>query len=123
MAEKMTGQCLCGASTFDFIKQPKFAIQCHCRDCQQISGGGHLPQVAVPSEKFVAHGKVKTYETVSDAGNTVGISFCGACGCSLFKATSKMPDVKFLCAGALDEDLVAEPFQRVLEDCQRVWDN
>ncbi|MEO9896206.1 MAG: GFA family protein [Paracoccaceae bacterium] len=118
----MTGRCLCGASTYEFINQPKFAIQCHCRDCQQISGGGHLPQIAVPSDGFAAHGNVKTYETVSDAGNSVEISFCSECGSPLFKSTSKMPDVKFLCAGSLETDLIAEPFQRVFEDCQRPWD-
>ena len=42
-----SGGCLCGASRFAFEGAPKFAIQCFCRDCQHVSGGGHLPQMAV----------------------------------------------------------------------------
>ncbi|RLJ41332.1 hypothetical protein BCF46_3124 [Litoreibacter meonggei] len=118
----VSGRCLCGASRYEFSNDVKFAIRCYCRDCQQISGGGHLPQIAVPSEAFSPRGNVKTYQTKSDAGNTVEVSFCGDCGSPLYKATSKMPDVKFLCAGSLAVDLVDEPFQKVFEDCRRVWD-
>jgi hypothetical protein len=67
-------------------------------------------------------GKIKTYQTESAAGNTVETSFCGECGSPLFKTTSKMPDVKFLTAGSLAEDLVDKPFQKVFEECRRVWD-
>ncbi|WP_394356717.1 GFA family protein [Sedimentitalea todarodis] len=100
----------------------KFAIQCYCRDCQQISGGGHLPQIAVPTDQFAAEGKLRTYQTNSESGNVVEVAFCGECGSPLFKSTSKMPDVRFLCAGSLDDDLVNEPFQRVYEESRRVWD-
>ena len=122
MTSSAKGTCLCGASSFTCTPDVKFAIQCHCRDCQHISGGGHLPQIAVPAEAFQTTGPITTYQTTSDAGNTVDIAFCSTCGSPLFKATSKMPDVKFLCAGALDEDLLAEPFHKVFEDCRRVWD-
>lgn len=122
MSSIVTGSCLCGASGYKFVGEVKLAIQCYCRDCQQISGGGHLPQIAVPSDEFVSQGKIKAYQTKSDAGNTVEVWFCGECGSPLFKSTSKMTDVKFLCAGSLAEDLVAKPFQKVFEGCRRIWD-
>lgn len=122
MSAIVKGKCLCGGSEYNFVGEVKFAIQCYCRDCQQISGGGHLPQLAVPSDQFVPLGKIKTYRTKSEAGNTVEVSFCGECGSPMFKSTSKIPDVRFLCAGSLAEDLVDTPFQKVFEDCRRVWD-
>lgn len=117
------GGCLCGASGFKAIAEVKFAIQCHCRDCQHISGGGNLPQIAVPSDNFEKQGLVEVYETMSDAGNTVKIAFCRRCGSPLYKSTSKMAETIFVCAGSLDEDLVKEPFHKVFEDCRRVWDS
>ena len=122
MSDVIKGNCLCGASRLEAVAHVKFAIQCHCRDCQHISGGGHLPQIAVPSEGFVSRGKVKVFRSSSDAGNTVSLSFCADCGSPLFKSTSKMTDTVFLCAGSLEEDLVRDPFQKVFEDCRRIWD-
>ena len=121
MSKFVQGSCLCGASGFKASAEVKFAIQCHCRDCQHISGGGNLPQVAVPSDDFESRGMTKVYETKSDSGNAVKISFCGTCGSPLYKSTSKMTDTVFLCAGSLEEDLVKEHFQSVFDDCRRVW--
>lgn len=122
MTSSVQGRCLCGHSSYKFIGEVKFAIQCYCRDCQQISGGGHLPQIAVPADQFAAAGQIKSYKMNSDSGNAVEISFCGECGSPLFKSTSKMPEVRFLCAGSLTEDLFKEPLQRVFEESRRIWD-
>ncbi len=122
MNSSVQGRCLCGDSSYNFIGEVKFAIKCYCRDCQQISGGGHLPQIVVPADQFAAVGKIKSYQAKSSSGNVVEVSFCKECGSPLFKSTSKMPDVKFLCAGSLADDLVDVPFQRVFEDSRRVWD-
>ena len=122
MSEVIKGYCLCGASGLEAVANAKFAIQCHCRDCQHISGGGHLPQIAVPFEGFVSWGQVKVYRSTSEAGNIVSLAFCAECGSPLFKSTSKMTDIVFLCAGPLEEDPVREPFQKVFEDCRRIWD-
>lgn len=122
MGTSAQGRCLCGASRYSFVGEVKFALQCHCRDCQYISGGGHLPQIAVPADQFEASGKIKSHEVTSDAGNLVSVSFCEVCGSPLFKTTSKMPDVRFLCAGSLNEDLVTEPLSKVFEQSRRPWD-
>ncbi|MBT8425793.1 MAG: GFA family protein, partial [Silicimonas sp.] len=68
MQPKMRGRCRCGESEYTFVASVKFAIQCYCRDCQQISGAGHLPQIAVSAGEFEVLGKIKTYQSESDAG-------------------------------------------------------
>lgn len=118
----MHGSCLCGETRYEFAGEAKFAIQCYCTDCQHISGAGHLPQVAVSADGFRTTGDLKTYSTQSDAGNRLELSFCGTCGSPLFKTTSKMPDVRFLCAGSMADDVVQDPFNKVFEDSRRVWD-
>lgn len=123
MKSSVQGQCLCGASSYTFIGEAKFAVQCYCRDCQHVSGGGHLPQIAVPTDQFETAGKVKTYQTTADSGNAVEVAFCGECGSPLFKSTPKLPDIKFICAGSLADDLVSGPFEKVYEESRRVWDD
>ena len=37
-----TGRCLCGAVTYTINAAPLAMGQCHCKDCQQSSGTGHM---------------------------------------------------------------------------------
>lgn len=122
VSKTIEGSCLCGASGFTATADIQFAIQCYCRDCQHISGGAKLPQIAVSSRDFALSGNAKVYTKTSDTGNTVKLMFCADCGSPLCKSTSKMRDKVFLCAGSLETDLVSEPFQKVFEDCRRIWD-
>lgn len=117
------GRCLCGASGFEFHGVAAFAIRCFCRDCQHVSGGGHLPQMGVSAEGFMHFGKVKLFTKPSDAGNELGFSFCADCGAPLFKTTSKMPDTVFVYPGALDAPPDADFSQAVFETSRAVWDS
>ena len=88
VSKSVEGSCLCGAAANQAIADEKYAIQSYCRDCQHISGGAKLPQIAVPSDGFVSTGNAKVYDTTSDTGNTVRLTFCGDCGSPLHKSTS-----------------------------------
>lgn len=123
MLDKSTGGCLCGASRFAFEGAPRFAIQCYCRDCQHVSGGGHLPQLAVATDAFSSSGPIKTYSQISDAGNTLYFSFCETCGSPLTKATSKMPEMTFVYPGAMDAPPDVSFENHVFEDRKQPWDN
>ena len=122
MTETHAGGCLCGASRFQFEGAPKFAIQCFCRDCQHVSGGGHLPQLAIDRAVLTRSGPIKTYEAASDSGSTLGFHFCGACGSPLLKTTTRAPDLVFIYPGALDDPSIYEPGKNVFEASRQVWD-
>ncbi len=117
-----TGGCLCGASTYHFDAEVKFAIRCYCRDCQQASGGGHMPQVAIPLATFTSSGPIKGYAKTSEAGSALRFSFCGECGSPLFKSTSKMPDMLVINAGSLGQIPQIPVFQKVFEGSRQSWD-
>lgn len=116
------GQCLCGACRYEVSAQPEFAIRCYCRDCQQVSGGGHLPQVAFARAALSFNGPVREFKKLSDAGNALVFSFCGDCGTPLFKRTSKMPDRVFVTAGSLSNPPALDIDQKVFEDSRADWD-
>lgn len=118
----MTGGCLCGQSRYAIEGQPKFAIRCYCRDCQRVSGGGHMPQIAVEADGFEAQGSLKEYGATSDAGNQLTFSFCGGCGSPLFKTTSMAAALVFVNAGTLDDPSVIDSFKPVYEGSRQIWD-
>ena len=37
-----TGQCQCGAVSFTIAAPPVTMGQCHCKDCQRVTGTGHI---------------------------------------------------------------------------------
>ena len=74
-----TGGCLCGAVRYEARGRPKFALSCHCRDCQYVSGGGPAHVLLFAAEAVtVTKGQPRTYRSKSESGNDIGRSFCEA---------------------------------------------
>lgn len=122
MSDQYSATCLCGAVNIKFDEPGTFAVKCYCRDCQHISGGGHLPQLLVKREGLEISGPLTTYHYTSDDGNDVTTNFCKTCGSPLFKTTAKMDDKVFIVAGALkDPDIFNNP-KNVFEDRMQKWD-
>lgn len=122
MTERLSGGCLCGAVRYALAEPAKFSIQCFCRDCQKISGGGHLPQMAVERAALTASGPVKTFSWKSDGGNDLRFDFCSECGSPLFKTTTQAPDLVFVLAGSLDDPAAFVPGRKVFETSRQPWD-
>jgi hypothetical protein len=119
---KSEGGCLCGACRFGFDGTAKFAIRCYCRDCQQVSGGGSLPQLGIETDGFVSSGPIKSYSKLSDAGHEITFFFCSDCGAPMFKTTAKMPELVFVYAGPLENADGLDFSQGVFEDSRQEWD-
>ena len=49
----LTGRCYCGAVTYRSDGDPLWRAQCHCRECQYISGGGPNYFLLLPADGFV----------------------------------------------------------------------
>jgi hypothetical protein len=47
-----TGGCVCGALRYECTAEPIMMLKCHCRDCQQITGGGFAAAVLLPAKAF-----------------------------------------------------------------------
>jgi hypothetical protein len=116
------GGCLCGKVRYEVTGPAKSAIQCYCRDCQHISGGGHLPAFIVHRDNFSRAGPVKLFYSTSDAGSDLVLGFCSECGSPIFRTTSKAPDLVFIAAGSLDDPASFEPGRKVFEGSRHPWD-
>src|SRR4051812_34436412 len=75
-----TGGCQCGAVRYECTAEPIMMFKCHCRDCQQVTGGGFVPGLLVPASAFrLTKGELCYHFTPSLAGGKHKRGFCADC--------------------------------------------
>jgi hypothetical protein len=83
MIMKVTGRCYCGQVHYEAEGDPMMRAQCHCRECQYITGGGPNFFLAMPKAGFkYTKGEPSSY-TRDDIDNPVTREFCPNCGTHL----------------------------------------
>lgn len=103
---KIEGGCYCGAVRYEVSSQPVFNGQCHCRECQYISGGNPNVCVAIPESGFrYIKGAPRQFKR-KDLENAVTREFCGECGTSLLTRAPGLPGTVIIKVGTLDNPAV-----------------
>lgn len=98
----MIGGCYCGAVRFEITQDPVMKAQCHCRECQFITGGGPNFFMAVPEGGYaITQGTPDTF-TRTDIENPRTRQFCGNCGTHLTTLLPGRP-VVIVKVGTLDD--------------------
>ena len=101
---KLEGGCYCGAVRYRAEGDPLFKGQCHCRECQYISGGHPNIVMGMPDSGFTyTKGKAKPFKR-SDLETPVTREFCPDCGTNL--ATRPPRPVVVVKVGTLDDPKV-----------------
>src|SRR5258708_33957287 len=76
-----SGGCACGAIRYESTAEPLMMLHCHCRDCQQSSGGPFSSFVIVPTEAFkLLQGSLCVHPSPSHMGGKTHRGFCPECG-------------------------------------------
>ena len=103
---KCEGGCYCGALRYEAEGDPLFQGQCHCRECQYISGGQPNMVMGMPVDGFrYVKGEPKGFER-SDLDNPVTREFCADCGTHIVARSPGMPVAVMLKVGTLDDQSV-----------------
>lgn len=98
-----TGGCYCKKIRYEYAGDPIFQGQCHCRECQYISGGAPSLVMAVPEAGFrFTSGEPRSY-TRPDLENPATRLFCPDCGTHLLTHSAMMPGAYILKVGTLDD--------------------
>ncbi|WP_424959265.1 GFA family protein [Hyphomicrobium sp. 1Nfss2.1] len=97
-------------------------VQCHCTDCQRVSGGGHLSIARFKRDDIAVSGETKTHSMTADSGNTVTRHFCPSCGSRLFSETTGRPGIIGVVAGAFDSNAWFDPDMVIFKRSQPLWD-
>ncbi|MGE0739710.1 MAG: GFA family protein [Hyphomonadaceae bacterium] len=99
---KLSGGCYCGAVRYEVEGDPMMKAQCHCRECQYISGGAPNLFMLMPADGFhYTQGEPKTFSR-SDIDNPVTREFCPTCGTHIATRRPGLPAV-VLKIGTLDD--------------------
>ena len=100
---KLEGGCYCRGVRYQASGDALFKGQCHCRECQYISGGHPNVVIGMPEPGFAyTKGKPKAYRR-SDLGNPVAREFCPECGTHILTRTPNLPGAVLIKVGTLDE--------------------
>jgi len=98
----LEGGCYCGAVRYQAEGKPQLKAQCHCRECQYITGGAPNMFLLMPPEGYrFTKGAPKEF-TRSDIENPVTRLFCAECGTHLATRRLDLPFV-IIKAGTLDD--------------------
>lgn len=103
---EIQGGCYCGAVRYKVSGEALFRGQCHCRECQYISGG-HPNVVMGMLEAGFAYtkGTPKGFQR-KDLPNAVTREFCGECGTHLLTRTQAVAGAVLLKVGTFDDPSV-----------------
>lgn len=127
----ITGKCYCGALRYDVCQAPQWHAQCHCRECQYLSGGGPNYFMIVPKEAFTYTKGTPSQFTRPDLENAVTREFCATCGTHMTTCLPNSPRM-VLKVGTLDDPSVytgpqmaiymcdSQPFHTVAEGIPKV---
>ncbi len=106
MSTKLEGGCYCGAVRYTAEGEPLFKGQCHCRECQYISGGAPNMVMGVPEAGFAYTKSSPKAFRRSDLENPVTREFCPECGTHLLSRAGGLPGAVMLKVGTFDEPAV-----------------
>jgi hypothetical protein len=97
------GGCDCGALRYKATGDPLFRGQCHCRECQYISGGHPNVVMGMPEGGFgYAKGSPGAFRR-KDLEKPVTREFCSQCGTHILARSPGLPGAVLLKVGTFDD--------------------
>jgi hypothetical protein len=99
---KLEGGCYCGALRYQAEGEPMMKAQCHCRECQYITGGAPNLFIAMPIAKFKYTKGTPAQFKRDDLANGVTREFCSKCGTHVVTKPPGFP-AAIIKVGTLDQ--------------------
>ncbi len=102
------GRCYCGDIAYELEGEGTF-MQCHCRECQYISGGHPNAAFITKQSGFKwLKGTPQTFAR-TDLETPRTRLFCSRCGTSLATLSPRFPDAIILKVGTFDDPSIFHP--------------
>jgi len=119
--KKVTGSCLCGEITYQFVGPIKVFQYCHCSRCQKFTGTAHASNIIIDPENFQwTKGEQSVGRFELPEAKHFATSFCKKCGSSLPWKT-KSGKAYIVPAGTLDDDPEQKPVHNIYYADKAPW--
>ena len=103
------GGCYCGELRYSSSGESQASIQCHCRECQYITGGHPNVLMVMPLDGFkFLKGEPQEFKR-NDIEKPVTWLFCKNCGTAIGTRSPMRPDSIILKVGTFDDPSIFEP--------------
>ena len=106
---KIDGGCYCGDIRYTFEGEPTAGLQCHCRECQYITGGNPNVIMILPESGFSYTKAEPSSFTRTDIDNAVTRFFCPNCGTAIGTQSPNAPGAMIIKVGTMDDPSLFKP--------------
>mgnify|MGYP001175844035 CR=1 FL=1 len=106
---QITGGCYCKTIRFKISGDIKSCFQCHCRECQYITGGNPNVSIVIDKQDFyLTKGRLSCY-TRKGLKQAITRYFCSKCGTGISSKTPENSEILIVKLGALDKPDYFQP--------------
>jgi hypothetical protein len=120
MKQKLTGECLCGSVKFSVTDSFKAFYQCHCKQCQQLTGTAFASNILSAPDNIEWHGEQDQITNYEHPSREFSKSFCKTCG-SAVPFVNKTRTSLIVPAGSLNEQPNIQPQANIFTSEEACW--
>lgn len=120
---KISGSCMCGAVRYSGDAEPVVQGNCHCKECQKITGSAYSAMLFFPLGAIEIHGDIKYFKHTGESGNESAAGFCPECGTQLVMKAGSMQGSIGVRAGTLDHPELYHPAADIFTRSAAPWDH
>ncbi|MDB5505470.1 MAG: Gfa-like protein [Devosia sp.] len=111
------GGCLCGVVRYELTAGPLGVYNCHCKDCQRLTGSAYGMSMPMPKSSLKhLSGALRRVEKIADSGRKAVMVSCAACGSFLWNEPVSTPETIVLKPGSLDDGSWVIPIGNIWTD-------
>ncbi|MBY0423254.1 MAG: GFA family protein [Parvularculaceae bacterium] len=118
----LSGGCACGALRYQLSAAPLMIYNCHCTNCQKITGSAFTVVATVPEGALsFVRGAPSRVEWKADSGNLRFGLFCGACGSRIANGQTPTNAMLSLRCGTFDDTSWVAPVGDIWTKSAMPW--
>ena len=118
----LKGGCHCGAVGYELSAPPLSIYNCHCTNCQKITGSAFVVSTIIREDSFsFAKGSPKQVEWSADSGAKRWGRFCGDCGSRIVHGQTPSNGFLSLRAGTFDDTGWVQPVGDIWTKSAQPW--
>lgn len=118
----LPGGCACGALRYALSAPPLMIYNCHCANCQKITGSAFtVAATVIESALSFTSGEPRRTVWKADSGNERFGLFCGNCGSRIANGQTPSIGMLSLRAGTFDDTSWVEPVGDIWTKSAQPW--